>query len=702
MPKWWPRLEFWGSLSALAAAIGLFFCYREWRPAYGQVSLAEELLVFAGLALLVALGAGIAVWQAWQRRVKNLTQRFGSMPKESAGLDLKALPGDLLPLAQHFQTFADQQREIAEKQRRTIEVLQKEQQLAEITLQSLLGRPDSEAGQSHSLVHRRTPGDSAMAAGSRDMIARLTPNLTWLAATPALQKFLGYTIVELNGHSVLEAVNRDDGAALREAFDKALRQGEGHSIETRLLLRGGTERNVQIDVLTRYTAEGKPLHLRCHFTDITERIRSDRELRIRTEQLSQTNERLQRINRDLERLKESYRDLYHNAPVLYFSLDPQGRLASCNDTMLKMLGYGRDDLHDKPYAQVLTPQSRERFQQRPDTFQRAGEVETQWVKKDGTVIDIWIRTAPVLDAEGRFLRSRSAAQDVTERNRLANALRQQAEELQRANEQLRRANRELDDFTYVVSHDLKEPLRTLQAFSNFLAEDYSDKLGAQGQEFIGHLIQASKRLGTLIDDLLTLSRAGRVINAAQVFDLSETVNTVKSDLASLIQRKAATVRSEGALPAVAGDPLRIAQLMTNLVSNGLKYNNNPKPEVVIGSRPAAAPGVGAKGRNGEQAKPEDAGRIILFVRDNGIGIEPRYHEQIFGIFRRLHLPEEYEGTGAGLAIAKKIVEAHGGRIWVESQLGQGSTFYFTLLEPQAAALRAMSGKATMVLPGKKT
>src|SRR5262249_14143575 len=147
----------------------------------------------------------------------------------------------------------------------------------------------------------------------------------------------------------------------------------------------------------------------------------------------------------------------------------------------------------------------------------------RWVKKDGSAIDVWVRTAPILDEQGRFVRSRSAAQDVTERNRLANAVRAKADELQLANERLRRINQELEEFTYVVSHDLKEPLRTLEAFSTFLQQDYGQALGGEGAEYIGHLVAASRRLGLLIDDLLALSRAGKVINTPAAFDLGEAV-----------------------------------------------------------------------------------------------------------------------------------------------------------------------------------
>ena len=186
-------------------------------------------------------------------------------------------------------------------------------------------------------------------------------------------------------------------------------------------------------------------------------------------------------------------------------------------------------------------------------------------------------------------------------------------------------------------------------------------LTGDGEDYLRHLRQASRRLGRLIDDLLALSRTGRVIHTPRPFPWAPVVRTVLGDLADLIARRHAEVSVEEPLPEVVGDPERVIQLLANLVQNALKYNRGDRPEVAIGAR-------GADGR----------GFATFFVRDNGIGIDPAHHQQIFRIFRRLHHRDEFEGTGAGLAICKRIVEAHGGRLWVESELGRGATFLFTL------------------------
>jgi PAS domain S-box-containing protein len=541
------------------------------------------------------------------------------------------------------------------------------------SLRAFHERVGVETGYSLSVVKR----NADFSRSSRRLVARLAPNLHWMAATPALQQLLGRGMADLSARPFLDVVHPDDAAQVSRAFQDTLRDGEGHNITFRVLRRpeegpdaAPEERHLQMDLLTRYTNEGAPLHLRCHLLDVTDRVLTDRELRTRGRELAEANDRLRRINSDLRRLKEGYRDLYHHAPVMYFSLDDRGRFATCNETMLHSLGYAREEVFGQPFGVVLAPAARPAYLGDPAAYRTANEIETQWRKKDGSVIDVWIRTAPLQDEQGRFVRSRSAAQDVTERNRLLAALVAKQGELERANDQLRRTNRELDQFSYVVSHDLKEPLRTLEAFSTFLAQDYGDQLGTEGQGFINHLVEASRRLGALISDLLQLSQAGRVLNAPRPVDVGAALETVLRDLHDLVQRKEAIVRADESLaecPAVAGDPPRLMQLLANLIGNGLKYNTSDRPEVVVGCR------------------PETDGRLVtLWVRDNGIGIEPQHHEQIFQLFRRLHRRDEYEGTGAGLAICQKIVEAHGGRIWVESGAGRGTTFFFTL--PRAAEL----------------
>jgi len=238
-------------------------------------------------------------------------------------------------------------------------------------------------------------------------------------------------------------------------------------------------------------------------------------------------------------------------------------------------------------------------------------------------------------------------------------------ELARRNEELHQSNKELDDFAYIASHDLKEPLRGIHNFSNFLLEDYSDKLDDDGRSKLETLMRLTRRMETLIDSLLQFSRLGRVDLAMDQVDLNQVVAEALDSLAITLQEEKVEVRVPRPLPKVRADRARVGEIFANLVVNAVKYNDKPQKWIEIGVQ------------NGSPA----GGAPVFYVRDNGIGIPEKHFDAVFRIFKRLHGREKFGGgTGAGLTIVKKIVERHHGRIWLESSPGEGTTFYFTLQE----------------------
>jgi signal transduction histidine kinase/CheY-like chemotaxis protein len=700
----------------VAGAMLLYLFLRQAGDVDAALEQADLVLAAVALATLGAAGVGGFVYWHVQSTTKVLATQLATVRHSPSRASLDATPLSNTQIAA-LGSLYDECAALSRSYRQAI-VDRLKQREALTTLQTRLANAAANGGETSGTY---APNSHRPPGASRNMVARLTPNLRWINATPALLKLLGSSLADINGRAFTDVVHPTYLAELTDKFRDIQETGEGHNLVFKLCVRrerastdGGPPRRVaesryvQMDVLTRYDEAGRPQHFRCYFEDISEKVRAENKLRRRTEQLLQTNERLLSINQDLERLKESYRDLYHNAPIMYFSLDDRGHFVACNDTMVQALGYRREDLSDQPYSRLLPGKAAEAWERglapsgigaratagsaaaptahRPHALMADGEVEMQWVKRDGTVIDVWIRNIPLMDEQGRFLRSRSAAQDITQRKALSDELRHRGDELERANDELHTINRELDSFTSTVAHDLREPLRTLEAYSNLLAEDFSTQLGPDGFECINHMLMASRRLAKLIDDLLALSRAGRIAMTPRAFNLNEALAVVRRDLGDMIQRRNAVVLTEGSLPTVVGDMERVAQLLANLITNGLRYNTQPQPMVVIGAV--------------EQSKAP--GFATVFVRDNGIGIDPRYHQEIFGIFRRLHRNEEYEGTGAGLAICKRIVQVHGGQIWVESVPGRGAAFFVTLprcaADAPTALMPAMPTLATAV-PG---
>lgn len=223
---------------------------------------------------------------------------------------------------------------------------------------------------------------------------------------------------------------------------------------------------------------------------------------------------------------------------------------------------------------------------------------------------------------------------------------------------LKRSNAELEQLAYVASHDMQEPLRMIASYLQLVAQRYQDKLDADGREFIGYAVDGAKRMQALINDLLTYSRVGTKSRPFEAVDVGQLVDAAVMSLRVAIDECDAQIGHD-TLPTVSGDATQLAQLFQNLLANAIKFRGQAPPQVHIGC----------------EALDAD---WCFTVRDNGIGIAPEYFNRIFVLFQRLHSQREYPGTGIGLALCKKIVERHGGRIWVESSPGQGSVFKFTL------------------------
>lgn len=262
--------------------------------------------------------------------------------------------------------------------------------------------------------------------------------------------------------------------------------------------------------------------------------------------------------------------------------------------------------------------------------------------------------------------------DITERKKAEEELKSYRDELElkvhdRTAElnvligELKRSNEELQQFAYIVSHDLQEPLRTIASFTQLMERRYKEQLNSDADEFMDYIVEAVKRMQQLINDLLEFSRVTSNEREFKPVDVNEVLNTVLSNLKISIDENNVEIIYDN-LPTLMADSSQLIQLFQNIIGNDIKFRKpDEQPKIYVSAH-----------------KDEYKNEYIFSIQDNGIGMEPQYTERIFTIFQRLHTQEEYSGTGIGLAIVKRIIERHGGRVWVESKFGVGSTFYFTL------------------------
>jgi PAS domain S-box-containing protein len=363
------------------------------------------------------------------------------------------------------------------------------------------------------------------------------------------------------------------------------------------------------------------------------------------------------ISRDLSESKESgakYRGLLEAAPDAMVVVNQGGEIVLLNVQAEKRFGYHRDELLGQKVKNIIPEGFAERLiadglRTAEDAMaqQMGTGIELTGRRKDGSDFPLEIMLSPLESAEGTLVTA--AIRDVTERKKSEGHLLKMVGELKRSND-------ELQQFAYVASHDLQEPLRMVASYTQLLAKRYKGRLDSDADEFIAYAVDGSNRMQSLIQDLLAYSRAGT--NGKVLYEIS-TETALKKALTNLRTAivESGAIVTHDSLPVITTDDTQLAQVFQNLVGNAVKYRSAEVPHVHVSAT-----------KNG-------GNEWIFSVRDNGLGIDPQYFERIFIIFQRLHGRTEFEGTGIGLAICKKMLERMGGRIWVESQPEKGSTFY---------------------------
>ncbi|MFQ5560869.1 MAG: ATP-binding protein [Nitrospinota bacterium] len=366
------------------------------------------------------------------------------------------------------------------------------------------------------------------------------------------------------------------------------------------------------------------------------------------EEKTRLAENLEKSNQKLFRLMEYHKNILEHSPDMIITTDRDMKtILYFNSGAEKMLGFSSSDMVGQ-YVDTLYANENER-ESILHLLDKSGSLtnhETTLRTKDNRIIHILLTISYLKDSAGNRTGTIGISKNITRIKRLEN--------------QLKETNLELESFVYTVSHDLKAPLRAIHGFSGFLIEDYKDRLDDEGKQFLDRIKEGAGMMKALIDDLLELSRVGRAEVNFESFSSKKIVDKALSSNKFQLDEKGGRVHIESTLPEVLCDKVRMIQLFANLINNSIKYSSPDRPPII------------------QIACRETAGEWVFTVEDNGIGIKMEHKKKIFEIFQRLHPSEDYDGTGIGLTIIKKIVTLHSGKVWVQSEVGKGSTFFISL------------------------
>ena len=426
-------------------------------------------------------------------------------------------------------------------------------------------------------------------------------------------------------------------------FTRRLFAGETiTSFETQRVTRDGRILDVWLTVTKLLDDAGNPVGIASTERDITARKREEE---------------------DLRRMATVVRDSNDAITIQDFA----GRITAWNRGAELMYGYGEEEALLVNIERLTAPgkvDEQKDFVRRLLAGQAITSFETQRVTKEGRVLDVWMTVTKLMDEAGNPIGIASTERDITERKRAEEDIRKLNAELeQRVVErtaQLEAANKELEAFSYSVSHDLRAPLRHVQGYVDMLAREVESQLSDKSRRYMKTIADASLEMGVLIDDLLAFSRMGRAEMRETSVNLDELVQDTLRGLESTTCGRN-IVWTIPPLPPVQADPAMLKLALANLLGNALKFTLPRDPARIE---------IGTAGT--------EEGRVILFVRDNGVGFDPQYAHKLFGVFQRLHRADEFEGTGIGLANVRRIISRHGGRTWAEGKIDQGATFFFTL------------------------